>query len=271
MFGYANVGFHLGADFVTFDVDGELTAEDISAVEAKANEVIYSNVEVRSYFPDRDELLNMDYRSKSLIEGEVRIVEIVGVDKCACCAPHVAYTGEIGVIKIVDFMRHRGGMRLTLQAGRRAYKDYKDRYEITRRIGALTSTPSTEILGSVNALIEERDKLAYEIKLLNTRLVEALADGVPTTDGNYIAVLDGLDIPEMREFANIAGERIGGMLVLLSRDGDSYKYVISSRSLNLRDEIKAINSALRGRGGGTPMMVSGKFDATVEEITEYFK
>ena len=32
-------------------------------------------------------------------------------DVCACCAPHVRYTGEIGVIKILDFAKLRGGIR----------------------------------------------------------------------------------------------------------------------------------------------------------------
>lgn len=271
MFGYGNVGFHLGADLVTFDVDGELTAEEIAMVEQRANEVIFSNVKVNAFIPSRDELAMIDYRSKSEIEGEVRIVEIEGVDKCACCAPHVAYTGEIGVIKIVDFMRHRGGMRLTLEAGRRAFADYKTRYEITRRIGAMTSTPSLEILGSVSALMDERDKLVYELKTVKSRLATTLADGVKSTEGSYIAVLDGFDIPEMREFANSVGDKVSGYLVVLSPDPSGYKYLICSRSVNLRNEIKNINSVLNGRGGGSPEMVSGRFDASIDAIREYFK
>ena len=266
MFGYGNVGFHLGADLVTFDVDGELTAEEIAMVEQRANEVIFSNVKVNAFIPSRDELAMIDYRSKSEIEGEVRIVEIEGVDKCACCAPHVSYTGEIGVIKIVDFMRHRGGMRLTLEAGGRAFADYKTRYEITRRIGAMTSTPSLEILGSVSALMDERDKLVYELKTVKSRLATTLADGVKSTDGSYIAVLDGFDIPEMREFANSVGDKVSGYLVVLSPDP-----LICSRSVNLRNEIKNINSVLNGRGGGSPEMVSGRFDASIDAIREYFK
>ena len=271
MLGYANVGFHLGSEIVTFDVDGELTAEQISEIEERANSAVFANLPVKAYFPSREELVELNYRSKIEIDGDVRIVEVVGVDMCACCAPHVSYTGEIGLIKIVDFMRHRGGMRLTLQAGKRALADYKKRYEITRRIGAMTSTPSLDVLGSVNALVEERDKLVYEMKLLKSRLVTELARAVGSTDGNLVAVLDGFDIPEMREYANIAGDRIGGMLVILSADGDGYKYVITSKSVNLREEIKAINASLSGRGGGTADMVSGRFSATLARIEEYFK
>ena len=271
MFGYDNVGFHLGADLVTFDVDGELTAEQIALVEERANDVVFSNVEVKTYIPDKNTLAAIDYRSKSEIEGEVRIVEIVDVDMCACCAPHVSYTGEIGIIKIVDFMRHRGGMRLTLQAGKRAYFDYKRRYEITRRIGAMTSTPSLEILDSVKALSDERNKLIYELKTLKTRLALEIAERVVPTSGSYVALGEGFDIPEMRELANAAQDKVAGFLVVLSPDADGYKYVISSKSVNLRAEIKAINTALNGRGGGTPEMVSGRFGASLDEIKEYFK
>ena len=43
-FGYENVGFHMGADFVTIDLSGMLTPEQVQSVEAEANEWIWKNV-----------------------------------------------------------------------------------------------------------------------------------------------------------------------------------------------------------------------------------
>ena len=74
----------------------------------------------------------MPYRSKKELSGRVRIVEIPGVDMCACCAPHVERTGEIGAIKVLDFMRHRGGTRLTLVCGEAAYGDYAALHRVNR-------------------------------------------------------------------------------------------------------------------------------------------
>ena len=66
---------------------------------------------------------------------------IEGVDVCACCAPHVSHTGEIGAIKITDSMRHRGGVRLTMIAGKAAYLDYKQRTDQAAELSAMLSAP----------------------------------------------------------------------------------------------------------------------------------
>ena len=124
LFGYDNVGFHLDGA-ATLDFSGELTAEDIARVELLANEAVWKNLPVTARYPSPDELAGLEYRSKLDLTENVRIVTIEGVDVCACCAPHVSRTGEIGLIKITDFMRHRGGVRLTMLAGRRAFLDYR--------------------------------------------------------------------------------------------------------------------------------------------------
>ena len=52
-------------------------------------------------------LKTLDYRSKIEIDGQVRIVTIPGYDVCACCAPHVYFTGEIGLIKLVQSQNYK--------------------------------------------------------------------------------------------------------------------------------------------------------------------
>ncbi|MEE1074620.1 MAG: alanyl-tRNA editing protein [Acutalibacteraceae bacterium] len=119
-----NVGFHLGEDIVTLDFDKSLTREDILRIEALSNEAVFKNVGIKAYYPDSEAIKAIEYRSKKEIEGAVRIVEIEGVDSCACCAPHVNFSGEIGLIKLLGFERLRGGVRIELKAGRRALEDY---------------------------------------------------------------------------------------------------------------------------------------------------
>ena len=99
-FGYNNVGFHLGREDCTMDFDGEITPEELREIEKKANRAVWENLEVQVLYPSEEELAEIDYRSKIEIEGKVRIVVIPGYDVCACCAPHVKRTGEIGLIKL---------------------------------------------------------------------------------------------------------------------------------------------------------------------------
>ena len=107
-FDCTNVGFHLSDSEVTFDYDKPLSDEEIEFLEKEVNKVIYENHKIWAYYPSEEELLKLDYRSKKEIEGAVRLVEIEDVDLCACCAPHVGRTGEIGILKVVDFINYKG-------------------------------------------------------------------------------------------------------------------------------------------------------------------
>ena len=97
-FGYNNVGFHLGSEDCTMDFDGEITPEELREIEEKANRAVWADLDVQVLYPSEEELAQIEYRSKIEIEGQVRIVVIPGYDVCACCAPHVKRTGEIGVL-----------------------------------------------------------------------------------------------------------------------------------------------------------------------------
>ena len=102
LYGFDNVGFHMGADGMIVDFSGFLSDDEIRDIELRANRVIWDNRRVTASFPEPDELKNIEYRSKLELTENVRIVEIEGVDLCACCAPHVSFTGEIGLIRILE-------------------------------------------------------------------------------------------------------------------------------------------------------------------------
>lgn len=73
-----NVGFHLGADFVTIDFNASISWEDLLKIEARANEYIYENHPVSIQFHQGPELEKLSYRSKKALDGEVRIVSFPG-------------------------------------------------------------------------------------------------------------------------------------------------------------------------------------------------
>ena len=125
LYGCTNVGFHMGEDQVILDFDKELTPQQLTVLEDRANQLITENRPVTARYPTPEELAALDYRSKLDLTEQVRIVTIAGCDVCACCAPHVTCTGEIGLVKLVDAMRHRGGIRLWMVAGRLALADYQ--------------------------------------------------------------------------------------------------------------------------------------------------
>lgn len=271
LFGLDNVGFHLGADEVTFDVDGVLDRSQLDMVEEIANNVVFSNLSVRTYFPSSEELSSMEYRSKLDLTEGVRLVEVEGTDTCACCAPHVSRTGEIGLIKILDFMKHRGGTRIWMVAGKRALLDYRRKYESVKKISAMLCTPQPDVADTLSVYIADSEKTKTSLKEARLNIAEQSARVLEEVEANLVILLPDFTIPELIAFSNIANKRVGGITVALSGSEGDYKYVISSSSFDLRALAKEINLALGGRGGGRPEMIQGSFSASLAEIKKYFE
>lgn len=269
LYGYDNVGFHLGADVVTFDINHPMTREEIDRLEELANKAVFDNIEIETIFPTPEELGNMIYRSKLDLTENVRIVKIGDVDSCACCAPHVNYTGEVGLIKCLDFMSHRGGVRITMCAGKRALLDYREKYRNIREISAMLCEPQHTTANGLEKYMSDKEKLKLDLRTVRKAYAEALANSVQSS-GNYVAVLEHVEMDELRDFANKAVLSVSGILVaLIGHDGD-YKYIMASSNVDLRAKVKDINAKLNGRGGGQPQMIQGSLFATLEEIKAYF-
>lgn len=271
LFGLENVGFHLGEDEVVFDVNGVLSRDELNRVEEIANEAVFSNINIETFFPTSEELKTLEYRAKLDLTENVRIVKIGEVDSCACCAPHVERTGEIGIIKILDFMKHRGGTRIWMVAGRRALIDYRNKYENILKISALLSAPQADTAEALDKYMKDADEVRSLLKSARMHLAEAEAKSMPSEEGNAVVKLDGYSIDELRAFVNAYKSRVGGLTVAVSGQDGDYKYVIASNDRELSQEIKEINSHLSGRGGGRGCMVQGSFMTSGEKIKKYFK
>jgi len=155
-----NKGFHLGEEYTTIDIDlPEVTAEMISSVELEANNYIYENLNIDTYFVDRTAALDLPLRSKiKVIDTEIRIVNIPGVDMCACCGTHVKRTGEVGIIKIIKVEKHKGMCRIFFKCGKRALEDYNTKQNI---ISQLVKTSASE-----------ESKLAERFNYQNEKILE---------------------------------------------------------------------------------------------------
>lgn len=272
LFGYENVGFHLGDGYMTADFDGELSEENIALVETLANEAVYACRSVHAYYPDVEELSRLEYRSKIDLDDDVRIVEIEGVDICACCAPHVENTGEIGLIKIVEAIRYKGGMRLTMLAGRDALEDYRARQEQMRHVSMAISAKQSEIADGVYRMLDEIGRMKGRISLLERELMAYKLDMIEQTEGNILIFEAEGDMLALRNFVNGAVKKTEGLCAVFAGDDErGYKYIIASERIPLRAISKKISESLGGKGGGSDVMIQGSVTASREQIEKLFK
>lgn len=272
LFGCTNVGFHMGEDAVILDFDKELSPAQLREIEDRANAIITENRPVTAVYPDPDTLAGLDYRSKLDLTENVRIVTIEGCDVCACCAPHVKHTGEIGLVKLLDAMRHRGGIRIWMAAGKLALRDYQVKQENIAAISAALSVQQPQAAQGVQRILGEMEGLKEALKAARQALVLEKARSLPETEGNLCLFQEDLDAGSLRALANAGMEKCSGICaVFTGSDQAGYRYVMGSRTVDLRAQAKTINAALGGKGGGQPTMIQGSVTAGREAILAYFQ
>lgn len=270
LYGYDNVGFHLGSDDVTLDFNGELSKEQLREIEYLANVEAAKNSPVTAEYPSPGELEKMSYRSKLELRENVRIVTVEGCDRCACCAPHVSRTGEIGMIKILDHMRYKGGVRIHIQCGLDALADYNAKYDNILSISAQLSAKQHETAEKLSHFLAEGEKLKAERRSILMKycalLLKTIDDSAPNP-----CVFES-DMPEegLRELVNGMTAKGEGICGAFSEKNGGFFYVIGSSAAPMREFAKKINAALGGKGGGTDRMIQGSLCCSREDITAFF-
>ena len=270
LYGYDNVGFHMEEDYVTVDFSGELTREQLDEVEEKTNRYIYDNIEIECFFPSEYEIENLDYRSKLDLKEGVRLVKIGEADLCACCAPHVKRTGEIGVVKILDFMRHRGGVRIVMKSGLKALFDYREKYTSVYDVSVMLSSKQHEIASFVDKKLKENENLQRSFTNFKMQIAENDKENLTYIGDTAFFITSFYDSDMMRELANYGMTQKELSVILSGNEESGFSYVAGSLNFDLMKFAKHFNSALNGRGGGRGTMIQGKVTATKQDILDYF-
>ncbi len=273
LFGLSNVGFHLGETETTLDFDGVLDREQLDRVEELANEAVFKNLPVSVAYPSREELSTLDYRSKKELSGDVRIVMVEGYDACACCAPHVARTGEIGMVKLLDFIHYKGGVRIRLLAGARALRDYRAKFREVSAIARACAVPQEEAAAGVERLLSElSERKQASAALLRENVALRAAATVPNAGGNAVLLIPSDDPIALRNTAlAIAAHLSGAALVLAGSDEGGYRFALAAEALPLRALSCGMAETLGSRGGGTDQLLQGVMAAPLSAIESYFE
>ena len=270
-YGWHNVGFHMGSEVITIDFDGIVPAEDLPAIEAEVNAGIWTDLPVRCWYPSPDELPTVGYRTKKQLPWPVRIVEIPGFDKCACCGVHTARTGQVGLVKLFTSIGCRGGSRLEMACGQRALEMLNQAFDQNRQVSQAFSAQITETGMAARRMNEalEQEKVRYGA--LQKKLFRFVADSY-VNQGNVLHFEESLDSVQIRELADAIAENCGGFAAVFSGSEESgYGYAIVTREGDLRSLGKTMNAALTGRGGGKSIFQQGRVMAQKTRIEEFFR
>ena len=269
LFGYDNVGFHMGTDTTT-DINGELSADDLRLVEKLVNEAIQKDIKTRVYSITEDTPNPPSYRSKKKIEGSVRIVSISDVDSCACCGLHCAYTGEVGIVKILTAQKYKGGMRIYLLCGSDAVEDYANKNCDVYEISSLLSAKPNEVSEAVKKLLDEKAAIKQELIQCKKEIFQHRAEKIPLNTGKVCLFEKDLQPSDLQRYCTLLCDRAEIAAVFSAGEENVYKYVVGSKATDVREIGKKLNTTLNGRGGGKAEMVQGTVYATKTEIESLF-
>ncbi len=268
IYGYNNTGFHLSDNIVTLDFDGSLSQEDIKKIEILANKAIQENKKITAEYPSKEKLTATEYRSKLELYENVRLVTIDGYDICACCAPHVNHTGEIGIIKLVNCEKHKSGVRITIKCGMRAVLDYQNKHISLCEISTKLKSPIEENSAAVNHIFAQNERLKYELTGIKRELCELKLSQINATDENLIFEYNDTDIPTLRYVADKGAEKCNIFIALGETDG-GYNFVCCSKKSALKQILPDLK-ALGLVGGGSDTMLQGKIAADKTKIYKFF-
>ena len=275
MFGFNNIGFHLSDDEpVTLVCDGKLSKEQISLLERKANEAVRENISITDSYPSKEELECLSYRSKIEIAGQVRLITIGDdanpLDVCACCAPHVSFTGSVGIIKILSSASFKGGTQLSFLCGRRAFEYIDHSQELLKSLSDSFSTNMENVPELVDKLRDDNRSLKMKLSVFAQKsILESVRSG--SCSGPVITDFE-LSPADMKSIFNEIVQAVEGYTGIFSgSDEKGYVYYAGGAGLDARELGNLMKDKLSARGGGSSEMIQGRCVSTRDEILNFWK
>ena len=266
-----NVGFHMGTDMVTIDFNADIPWEELLEIEAQANRYICEDHPIDIQFHRGAELDTIDYRSKKPLDGDVRIVAFPGADCCACCGTHVLRSGQVGLVKFLSVQKFREGVRIELLCGKRAL-DYLSRtWEQAKAIGQRLSVKPVDAAAAVERLEGELSAAKLRCAQLEESVFAAIAQE-QSGKGDTLLFQPPMKPDSVRKLADAVSKTCGGLAAVFAGEGTHFAYALGQADgQDISAQVKAINSALHGRGGGRNSFAQGSVEATQSDIEAFFK
>ncbi len=265
------IGFHMGADYVTIDLDQRLTAKQVEAMETLANEKIYENLEIIAHYPSSETLSQMPLRKQPKVTENIRVIEISTFDFSPCGGTHLKTTAEIGIIKVKKIENYKQGIRIEFGCGLFALNMMRYRNGIINDLTAILSVPDVEIVAFIKQTLEgiKQDKRVISSlthQLLEREVKEIMLD-TEETEGIKVIRLDeeNVSMNDLRTKVQIICQSPDFVVLARSVEGDKCHVVLAKSkeaseelaAVKMNDLFKTYGAEIGLKGGGNPNMAQG--------------
>ena len=253
--------FHLGDEVSTLEIGiGDISDADLERVESRANEVVFEDREIRTYFVPPEGIGSVPLRRPPKKEGTIRVVEVSGFDFSACGGTHCRRTGEIGLVKVIRWDKIRNNLRFEFLCGRRSRRDYRDKNRSLLEISLKFSVHEKDAAAAVEKTIQEARKSKKTLRELREALAGFEAgEMIGKEPGPLVQRVWTDKTAEEVKLLALHIVRRAERAVLFAVRGEERDHLIFACSgkmpLDLRGLMPVVMERAKGKGGGGPTLV----------------
>jgi alanyl-tRNA synthetase len=263
-------GAQKGTDSARIDIRHyeSVSREEVKEIERLANDIIQDNITVSQEWPDRndaEERYGFDLYQGGIPAGEQIRLITVGDDVQACGGTHVARTGDIGAVKLLNTERIQDGViRLTFAAGNAAIEATQRTEDALTEAADILDVAPDAVPETAERFFDEWKARGKEIEQLKEQLAEARASGggdneeVEVGDATAVVGRIDADMDELRAQANAIVEQ--GNIAVLGSGLDGAQFVVSvpdGVDVDAGEVVGELAGRVGGGGGGPPDFAQG--------------
>jgi alanyl-tRNA synthetase len=266
-FHWETTAFHLGAEVSDIELgSAPLAGADLAALEEAVAAEIRAARPITARRVDEPELAALPVRTRGLPDGhsgDIRLVEIAGVDLNTCGGTHLGTTAEIEALKLLGTEAIRGGTRLFFAAGGRARRRFGAHEARNASLRTLLGAPDGGLVAAAEAKLDQLQESLRRARGLEEELIAALVSSVATTPGpTFVRHFDGKGGDFLQRLARQLASLAPGKAVLVTASAEGqHLFAIGFGELldvDAHRASKEIIAAIGGRGGGSGRVFQGK-------------
>ncbi|WP_462411136.1 alanyl-tRNA editing protein [Neobacillus sp. Marseille-QA0830] len=278
LFEYKTIGFHLGNDVVTIDLETEeLTEDQADAAERLANRMILENRAIETKWVTEAELSKYPLRKETKVKDNIRLVIIPEYDYNGCGGTHPKATGEVRAIKILNWERQKKKVRLTFICGERVLTQFGQKQKILLELTKLLNAPERDMEQAVNRMLEGAKITEKQLETQQAMLLQYEArELLENRDDRFVgAVFQNRTIQELQKLARLMVAENSQAVVFLISENENRLQLVCARGEARAESMKQILThaltLINGKGGGSDQFAQGGGDALIsgEQLLEH--
>ncbi|MCC5804407.1 alanyl-tRNA editing protein [Rossellomorea vietnamensis] len=271
---YETISFHLGKEFLTIDLNvSDMSESDALKAEELANQIIREARPIKTKWVTEAELSSYPLRKQPSVTGEIRLVIIPDFDYNGCGGTHPRSTSEVGAIKILDWEKHKGHIRLQFICGDRVLHQLHRKHGLLKELTSVLQAPEETMVSTAEQLIVKQKEQEKALEGLKEVLLSYEAEGLlGIQKDDYMLIQKAYSnrpIQELQKIAqHIVSKREDAIVMLVVQNDQKLQLVAAKGphpTINLREVAQNVFPLINGKGGGKESLVQGGGEAVISK------